>query len=179
MSQMTDSSLVHFVPANREAAILDASVSRIFVVAHEALGSTNHWSLYLQTSSDGSVHIDCQPSHSIPSTVLKGGSKANLIISELPTKVIDFNTEAQFVVDVEPGLSVRQVYDCIVENGRHKYEFDENGVGCRNWVTDQLDLFYQAELLIDDGQIAEAKAGILTQWPSQRFNPLDKGAYYP
>lgn len=109
-----------FRPPNRKAAILSSVVSRIFVVAHEDLGLTNHWSLYLQTSPEDSVHIDCQPSHSIPSTVLKVGSKPNLIISELPNTVEDFASEAQFVVDVEPSLSVRPVYDCIIENGRHK-----------------------------------------------------------
>lgn len=169
--------LIHFIPASREAAILELPVSRLFAVAHEDLGSTNHWCFYLQTSRSSSVQLDCQPSHSIPGTILKGGSKANLIISELPY-VVPPETEAAFPLDVQPGLLVGGVYARIVDNGIHKYEFNEFGVGCRKWVTDQLDFLYRAALVIDQGQVANAKDGILKLWPKQTFNPLDCGAYY-
>ena len=103
-------------------------MTSITVVAHKNLGHTNHWCFDLATSPITSIQLDCQPSHSVPSTVLKEGSKANLIISEVSYSVPP-EAEAQFVLDVAPGLSVSDIYNRIIDSGVHRYEFDENGVG--------------------------------------------------
>ncbi|KAJ5086545.1 hypothetical protein NUU61_007852 [Penicillium alfredii] len=168
---------IHFIPASHQAQILDLPVTRILAVAHQNLGDTNHWCFYLSTSAIISVQLDCQPSHSIPGTVLEGGSKANLIMSKLD-HVLPPDAETYFVLDVFSGVSVAHIYDTICEHGRHKYEFDSNGVGCRNWVMDQLELFSRTQLITSAAQVAEAKAGILKLWPDGTPNPLDKGAYY-
>ncbi|KAJ5183655.1 hypothetical protein N7492_001271 [Penicillium capsulatum] len=151
---------LHFVPAHRKAAILDLQVSHLFVVAHENLGSTNHWCFYLQTSPSSSIQLDCQPSHSIPSTMLRGGSMANLILLELPY-VVPPEAKAQFLLDVEPSLAVREIHSLIINSGRHNYEFNESGTGCRKWVTNQLDFLSHAGLLLDRAQVVKAKDGIL------------------
>lgn len=52
------------------------------------------------------------------------------------------------------------------------------GMGCRRWVTDQLDLLHQAGLLTSGGQVAGTKARIRKLWPHQTPNPLDQAAYY-
>ncbi|QQK44714.1 S-adenosyl-L-methionine-dependent methyltransferase [Penicillium digitatum] len=107
---------VHYVPASRQAQMLAMPVKRILAVPHRKAGGTNHWCLYLSSSSTSSVRIDCQPSHTVPSSVLRGGSKANLIISELPYE-ISTDAQAQFVLDVAPGLSVGQVWGEITRYG--------------------------------------------------------------
>lgn len=174
---MADFSPVHFVPSSRKNDILASPVTRVLAVAHENLGHTNHWCFYISTSASTSVRFDCQPSHTIPSTVLSHGSKANLIISELPL-VLPPEAEAHFPLDVAPGLTVARIYNLITDIGRHLYEFDADGVGCRCWVTDQLDLLHQAGLITSGSQVADAKKGILKLWPQQTPNPLDQGAYY-
>ncbi|EKV18748.1 hypothetical protein PDIG_07410 [Penicillium digitatum PHI26] len=63
-------------------------------------------------------------------------------------------------------------------DGRHKYEFDANGVGCRFWTTNQINLLYQLRFVGNASQVAAAKAGILKLWPDQSPLPLDQGAYY-
>ncbi|CAG8184088.1 unnamed protein product [Penicillium nalgiovense] len=168
---------VHYVPASRQAQMLAMPVKRILAVPHRKAGGTNHWCLYLSTSPTSSIRIDCQPSHAVPSSVLRGGSKANLIISELPYE-ISRDAQAQFILDVTTGLSVRQVVGEITRYGRHKYEFDANGVGCRCWTTDQINLLYQLQFLSNASQVTAAKAGILKLWPDQTPLPLDQGAYY-
>lgn len=45
------------------------------------------------------------------------------------------------------------MYNHIIGNGRHRYEFNEIGVDCRKWVAGQLDLLDQAGLVIDQGQV--------------------------
>ncbi|CAI7642777.1 unnamed protein product [Penicillium glandicola] len=112
-----------------------------------------------------------------PSSVLREGSKANLVISEL-TSLVSTDAEERFMLDVAPGLSVGHVYDRIIQHGRQKYEFDLNGVGCRYWTTEQLNLFSESQILTNESQVVAAKAGILKLWPDQTPLPLDQGAYY-
>lgn len=168
---------IHYVPASRQAQMLALPVKRILAVPHRKAGGTNHWCLYLSTSPTSSVRIDCQPSHTVPSSVLRGGSKANLIISELPYE-ISRDAQTQFILDVAPGLSVGQVVGEITRYGRHKYEFDADGVGCRCWTTDQINLLHQLQFVGNASQVAGAKEGILKLWPDQTPLPLDQGAYY-
>ncbi|KGO70328.1 hypothetical protein PITC_096890 [Penicillium italicum] len=153
------------------------TVRRIIVSPHRKAGNTNHWCFYLSLSPKSSVRIDCQPSHTVPSSVLRGGSKANLVISELPYET-STDVQAKFILDVVPGLSVGQVWGEITRYGRHKYEFDEIGVGCRFWTTDQINLLYQLQFVVNASQVAAAKEGILKLWPDQTPLPLDQGAYY-
>lgn len=169
---------VHFVPANRQAEMLALPVLKIFAVPHQQQAGTNHWCFYLMTSSDTSVQIDCQPSYTEPSSVLRGGSKANLVVSELSCLVPN-DAQERFELDITPGLLVGQVYDLIIQNARHKYEFDMDGVGCRCWATGQLGLFHQAQIITNESQVAATKAAILKLWPEQTPLPLDQGAYYP
>ncbi|KAJ5558550.1 hypothetical protein N7535_008765 [Penicillium sp. DV-2018c] len=81
-------------------------------------------------------------------------------------------------MDLAPGLKAKDVWDLLVQNGRHRYEFDSNGVGCRCWTTGQFDLLYQRGILADERQVRAAKEGILKLWPEQTPLELDRGAYY-
>lgn len=167
---------IHFVPKHRRTEILELPVLSIKAVPHSKNSGTNHWCLYLVTSDESSVCFNCQPSYSVPSTILPGGSKAYLVISELDCVVAE-DAQAQFDLSVAPGLKVKHVYDLLVQNGRHKYEFDSNGVGCRFWTTDQINLLHQHQIIADTVQIAAAKDGILKVWPDQLPLGLDQGVY--
>lgn len=111
------------------------------------------------------------------STVLAGGSKANVVISEL-SYVVSHDAQARFTLAVTPSLTVADVYNALIQNGRHKYEFDSQGVGCRYWTSSQLDLLHQQQILTNAGEVAATKAGILKLWPDQTKLALDQGAYY-
>ncbi|KAJ5200841.1 hypothetical protein N7472_006045 [Penicillium cf. griseofulvum] len=141
-------------------------MTQILAVPHTQNAGTNHWCLYLLVSPEKSVQIDCQPSYSAPSAVLRGGSKANFIVSELTHKVPD-DAQAEFIIDVTPGLSVSRNYNLFIENGRHKYEFDADGVGCRYWTLGQLNLPHQAHFAINVNQIIAANSAIQKLWPEQ------------
>lgn len=96
---------VHFVPKNRQVEILALTVRQIIAVPHSQNAGTTHWCLYLVVSPGKSVQIHCQPSYSAPSSVLKGGSKANFIISELMCKVPN-DAQAECIIDIISGLTV-------------------------------------------------------------------------
>lgn len=117
---------VRYVPARRQEVISALPVYQITAVAHEKISwgnrFTNHWCLYLQTSESASVSIDCQPSHSVPSTVTNGGSKGFLIVSELDEP---FSRDATKVVTLAAtaDLTVGHVVQALMNSGRHRYEF--------------------------------------------------------
>ncbi|KAL2869715.1 uncharacterized protein BJX67DRAFT_378771 [Aspergillus lucknowensis] len=168
---------IHFIPKSRQAQILELPVHKIIAAPHSKESNTNHWCFYLATSDSTSVCVDCQPSYSAPSTLLHGGSKGHVIISELPY-LCPQNTEAQFHHEAPPNTKVKDIYNLLIENGRHKYEFDHNGVGCRYWVTDQINLLLEYRIIVNYQEAAAAKHGIKLLWPDQTPHPLDQGAYY-
>ncbi|KAL2823783.1 hypothetical protein BDW59DRAFT_92146 [Aspergillus cavernicola] len=170
---------IHFIPKHREPQILSLSIQNIITGPHYQDAGTNHWCFYLETRQNTFIQLDCLPSYSIPSTILPGGSKANLIISELETTVSP-DIQARFVLGVPPSqnTTVKNLLDILVENGRHKYEFDFKGVGCRYRVTDQVELLYQNGLVVDRAQIETVKAAIVKLWPEKSPLELDRGAYY-
>ncbi|RDW68973.1 uncharacterized protein DSM5745_08733 [Aspergillus mulundensis] len=175
---------VHFIPQSRKEQILSLRIDRIVTGPHAQDAGTNHWCFYLAVSKSPAastrwIKIDCLPSYVEPSTILPGGSKANLIISELePSTMPDI--EPTFTLDLPSGsnITVNDIHDLLVDNGRHKYEFDSQGVGCRFWVTEQLGLFYEHAILGDKAQVEAVKAAIKRLWPEQTALELDRGAYY-
>ncbi|KAI9824339.1 MAG: hypothetical protein M1826_007361 [Phylliscum demangeonii] len=169
-----------YVPRQRQAAISASPVQRILAAAHTSAphSDTNHWCFYLQTTASSSVQLDCQPSHSVPSTVLAAGSKACVVLSEWAAHVTPPDVEAVFELDVVPGLRVADVVRVLAEHGRLQYEFDARGVGCRCWTTDQIELWRTEGLVVDAGQAQAAVAGILMLWPERTPLALDRGAYY-
>ncbi|KAL4790528.1 hypothetical protein BDV19DRAFT_402002 [Aspergillus venezuelensis] len=168
---------VHFVPKGRQAQMLEIPVHAIIAAPHSKKTGTNHWCLYLMTSERISVRIDCQPSYCVPSTVLSGGSKANLIVSELPY-VLSLDAQTRFNMQVPANIRFKDVYNLLIQNGRQEYEFDANGVGCRFWTNSQIDLLRDHQLLVDSAEVAAVKNGILLLWPDQTSLALDQGAYY-
>ena len=91
-----------------------------------------------------------------------------------------FSRSAQKVMrlDVLRGKTVREFVDLLIQHGRHKYEFNSQGQGCRYWTDHQINLFHQRGLLVNQSQVQAAKAAILTQWPDQMQYPLVQGGYY-
>ena len=162
---------------------------------------TNHWSFYaIPTNNDGTttsdsstpssssaierppiIHIDCQPSHSEPSTVLRGGSKANLIISVLDnntTKIetVDPRTWPHLIPLLVNGekITVGDLVELLVKDGRERYEFDEIGVGCRFWVLGVVDLLQNSGILsANDRKLARDEGERL--WPGDEVSPIDRG----
>jgi hypothetical protein len=172
---------IKYVPSNRRQQILALQIGSISVAGHNKTGSghtfVNHWCLYLHISLNKSIRIDCQPSHSMPSTVMPGGSKAFVIVSELPY-ALSRDVIKPVKLTVRPGLTVQNVIDLLTSNGRHKYEFNKQGVGCRYWTTDQVNLLEQRQFAVDHAQCEAARQAILKLWPDETHLVLDAGAYY-
>lgn len=177
---------IHFIPRSHEPQILSTRISHIHAVAHQKHAGTNHWSLYLLTTTPPTttvsnaplaINLDCQPSHSIPSTVLHDGSKANVIFSEVPYTVPP-DAEVHYALEVVAGLTVQDVWNLMVEHGRQRYEFDADGVGGQFWVKGMLEVLFGQGFLVDAVQVEEAEWGIGRVWPEGEEFELDRGAYY-
>ncbi|KAL4912898.1 hypothetical protein BDW62DRAFT_206047 [Aspergillus aurantiobrunneus] len=170
---------IQFIPKSRQTHLLSLPIQRIIAAPHHQDTGTNHWCFYLAVSPTTSVQLDCLPTYSIPSTTLPGGSKANVIISELDY-LVSPDVEATFTLDLASDriITVKDIHDLLVENGRHKYEFDRRGVGCRFWIAQQVDLIYQSGFLVDEKQVENMKAAVVKLWPEQTPLELDQGAYY-
>ncbi|PLN81505.1 hypothetical protein BDW42DRAFT_168841 [Aspergillus taichungensis] len=169
---------LHFIPKSQEKHILSLPIQHILAAPHHQEAGTNHWCFYLATSPTTSIQLDCLPSYSVPSTVLANGSKANIVISKLD-RLVSADVEATFALDVasDRTLFVRDVIDLLVENGRHRYEFDERGMGYRFWVTEQVELFLRCGVVDDAEQVEAVKAAVGTLWPEKVPLELDPGAY--
>lgn len=111
---MPNFQIIHFIPPSREAIILNSPVHSITAVPHTQSAGTNHWSLYLATADTTSVCIDCQPSHTVPSTVLHGGSKGFIAISELPYLWAP-DAQTQFKLQVCSNLKVKDIYNFLIQ----------------------------------------------------------------
>jgi len=177
MSSSTPPKVVFYIPAGEKDKIYALPVVKISAVGHGLLeNGGNHWCFYLTVSADTSVRVDISPSYSIPGTTLKGGSKAFIVVSDLSYLL---STSAQKVCEFEikDSLSVGDFLDVLVNAGRHKYEFNSLGQGCRKWTTDQITLFEERGVF-KASEAAAAKDAILTEHPTGRRYPLVFGAYY-
>ncbi|CAI7585932.1 unnamed protein product, partial [Penicillium palitans] len=147
---------VHFVPAKRQAAMLALPVEKVIAVPHRKQGGTNHWCFYLMTSPETSVRIDCQPCHMEPGSVIRGGYKANLIVSEL-MYLVSTDAQEQFMLDVATGLSVEHFYDGIIQHGRHS-----------------LISFASFKSLPTDPKLQQQRPGFSSYGPTKRHSRLTK-----
>ncbi|KAL3472177.1 hypothetical protein BJX99DRAFT_262591 [Aspergillus californicus] len=177
---------LHFIPTAQKSSIMSLPVHYLAAVGHEKLpAGGNHWCFYLNTSETTSVRVDISPSYTEPSTVIPDGSKAIMIVSNLDCVVLGTALKV-CRIDVAAGTRVCDFVDLLVAKGRHLYEFNGAGQGCRFWVVGQMELFMGSGLLGDaaadgdgdGGQVARAKEGVLTQWPDGMRYPLVPGEYY-
>lgn len=44
-------------------------------------------------------------------------------------------------LSVRNDTTVGEIVDRLIKEGRHKYEFNPEGTGCRKWVSDQICFF--------------------------------------
>lgn len=173
---------IHFIPKGRESRIRQIPIGEVYAVAHALLTTGgNHWCFYFSIGNAAkSVRIDPTPS-GIPGSVMPGGQKANIVVSELGYL---FSRQAQHTcrLSIRPGATVGDFMDAIVQYGREKYEFDHDGRGCRYWTSTQIDLFLQLGLIRNQAEADRAKDDILTEFaqmkPTGRRYPLTVGQYY-
>ncbi|KAF1818422.1 uncharacterized protein K489DRAFT_405001 [Dissoconium aciculare CBS 342.82] len=173
---------IKYVPAPKKAEIQARSVSCLHTIAEPPAAGphpgslTNHWCLYLETGEGESVCVNAQPNPQQGATTIEGGFKADVIVSLMPyAMAID---KAHHVsMSVIEGATVGRLIDRLVESGRDRYEFNADGVGCRNWVTDTLTLLTQEKWLRVE-EVEVAKADIRKLWPEGTPLEIDNGGYY-
>jgi hypothetical protein len=169
---------VVYIPASRKDATLASQVQCIHVAAHnpESWGNklTNHWALYLVTGPSSLVRIDCAPSGQ--AGPVAGGDRANIVVSELKCPVSN-NAVHNVTLQTPPDLTVANVINSLINSGRHRYEFHPEGVGCRKWIMDQMNLL--AELQYGDAANCQAAIQDLFKiWPAGTDLDMKPGSYY-
>lgn len=152
-----------FVPLSSKAQILSSAMTEIWAIGHSidtAKEEGNHWCFYPQ-QIDGmrSVQIDIIPSYIVSSTIIKGGSKANIVISLL----MCLSSKDLLIVSklqVRGNLIVKEVVDTLVCSGAHSYKLNREGIGCKAWVSTQLDLLLSSEIIISNKEVTEVKSAL-------------------
>lgn len=126
-----------------------------------------------------SIRLECQPSHHRRTTVILQGSKAKILFQKIPDlELTPPGMSAVFVLNVNPGFTVRDIHRMIVRNNRHKYEIDEEGWNNRTWVYDQIDLFNEHGVFANQDEVEQVKDAFQIRWPGWGPDPLSEGAYY-
>jgi hypothetical protein len=59
--------------------------------------------------------------------------------------------------------------------GQHKYEFNASGSGCRKWIADQIELFFDIGFIVDPVEVSNAQDFLLTEFRGKR--PQDVGLF--
>lgn len=88
---------------------------------------TNHWTAFLQRAGGGSVSLDMTPGYC--SDRLRGKieiSSKNSSSTQEAIKTVSFST-----IDTP---TFKTITDIITRNGRERYTFTEDWVGCRFWI---------------------------------------------
>lgn len=169
---------VKYIPPSRQNHILALPVQCIHVAAHEPQPCgdkfTNHWAFYLVTSETTSVRIDCTPSGQAGLVV--GGYKANIVISEL-SYALSIQVRHYATLQTSEGLTVAHMINSLINLGRHRYEFHPEGVGCRKWVMDQVELLEKLQYG-DSANCQAAIQDIHKLWPAGTDLEMKLGQYY-
>jgi hypothetical protein len=90
------------------------------------------------------------------------------------------NHVSKFVrLDVRGGVTVKDAVDSLVREKRHQYEFNGEGLGCRYWVDQQMELLWRDGLWVYASPVLEARKAILVGFPDElQTYPLVVGSYY-
>ena len=81
-------------------------------------------------------------------------------------------------LSVDENTTVGGVVDNFISNGRHRYEFNSEGTGCRSWTNDQVLLLQQLNVITDEEEVKVVRETMLLKYPKETPYPMDAGAYY-
>ncbi|PYI11239.1 hypothetical protein BO78DRAFT_466391 [Aspergillus sclerotiicarbonarius CBS 121057] len=156
---------LQFIPPSTKQTTLSQPISHLLITAHEPLPrGGNHCTIYIPTTPStstpssnttpiSSIQLDMTPSYTTPATTKPtnpagAGSKGILILSALPYTLPPRATKS-FRIDIRPGYKIADLVDLLVSEGRHKYEFNAEGEGCRFWVDGVVELFEEKGWVVD------------------------------
>ncbi|KIJ94206.1 hypothetical protein K443DRAFT_683936 [Laccaria amethystina LaAM-08-1] len=113
---------------------LPLSISHIHFIAHpneDNSGSdgqqpTNHWTMYLETSPNSSVHVD---------VVLDDNDVAMVMLETEQVNYDAYNVFHKSLPVIGEGCSVATVLDVLITKKRDVYRFTPVGEGCRYWLS--------------------------------------------
>jgi hypothetical protein len=156
-------------------------VLRVCCITPEDLFGPNDWALFLSTSEEHgtAVQLDCCASThpDVPRPIITGGCKANVFFGDREY-LVSLDTERSWKIDVVSGMTIRDVYERVVEAGLHKFEFTRNGFGYRHWIRSFIDRLSDSGFFVDQRQVAEAKESLRMIWPGGFDLPIDEGLFY-
>lgn len=170
---------ISYVPASKKDEILARTVQGIYAICHpisptSGNGQTNHWTLIFDIGGGESVSMDVQPNPAQPHA--NGGDKAFVILSFLD-HLIPTHAERYELVSVTYRRPVGWYVDYLSTTGRFKYAFSPDGIGCRKWITDTLQLLANIGE-VDRTQAESARDTIAYLWPACTHSALVGGTYF-
>ncbi|KAJ6089805.1 hypothetical protein N7467_005021 [Penicillium canescens] len=174
---------IYFVPSRLRTEILNEPFEalRVCCTTAEDLLGPNDWALFLSTSEEHrtAVQLDCCVSThpDVLRPILAGGRKANVLFS-VKEYLVPLDTELSWKIDVVSGMTIRDVYEQVIEAGLHKFEFTRNGFGHRHWIRSFIHHLSDSGFFVDQAQVAEAKESLRMIWPGGFDLPINEGLFY-
>lgn len=110
-----------------DKARLIESIVVVGAPVSDAIDSVLHWQIFAIIDNTKSVLFDLIP----------GGSDGRTGVLMITSKQgsYDGSAKATHRVAVSDGITVQQLFDLILRNGRDRYKYDDTGSGCRYWCT--------------------------------------------
>ncbi|EJF64981.1 hypothetical protein DICSQDRAFT_144699 [Dichomitus squalens LYAD-421 SS1] len=163
------------------AATLTLPVHKIHFAAHHNIhddGSdnmppTNHWSMFLETSSTSSVRVEVVPGCA--------GSPGMVVLETKGYATTERASRTETAVS-SPGMTVSNILSVIISKKRDRYIFHPVGEGCCFWLaTLAVDLADAG--VISSADAARIRNSLAMYWP---FNnrlpaeqrPMSEGQFY-
>ncbi|KIY73170.1 hypothetical protein CYLTODRAFT_387154 [Cylindrobasidium torrendii FP15055 ss-10] len=157
---------------------LTLPVSKIHFVAHTNednagdgnIPPTNHWSLFMESSSSSSVRIE-----------VAGDSTETMVIVESRTCAFTNDHTHAEAVTVASGTTAATILALIIANGRDKYRCTPVGEGCRFWLSTLANDLARASVISSSS--AQVVCESMTKyWPfpkgtSPTVRPIAEGTF--
>ncbi|CZR55246.1 uncharacterized protein PAC_05133 [Phialocephala subalpina] len=159
---------------NNEAVVRDPHriVTQVHFVAQTVLESGgNHWGICLQTGPCESIRLNMDPSNVLGAQAPNHGYRGRLYI-RYRDHAITNNQEKIVTIPANPGHSVAQFIDVIINEGNHLYDLTTRGRGCTGWILDQFILFEHYHLIPGGYNLAKV---IGQQWEDGHATKPDIG----
>ncbi|TBU26204.1 hypothetical protein BD311DRAFT_456859 [Dichomitus squalens] len=162
-------------------ATLALPVSRIHFAAHENsedtgsdnMPPTNHWSMYLETGPNSSVHVDV-----VPGEVGRPG----MVMLETKGYITTNHASRVETAANSTGMTVSDILSLIIAKNRDRYIFARVGEGCRFWLATLAVDFTEAGI-ISSADATRIRKSLAMYWPSKAHlsaeqRPMSEGRFY-
>jgi hypothetical protein len=176
-------SSIQYIPSSAATYVGDIKILRIYACGYEPTDlsseqstgkAVNHWAFHCAISEDNYIRIDPSPSADL-----------SLVVIVSPKNYLPTDNAAKTLTLTTTDLTVGGFINLLVTKKYDKYQFTQNGVGCRYWVSCVMKLLRTEGKLTDDTEIQAVNDAIRITWgsdqqplPAHQQTPIEEGRFF-